>query len=62
MNIKAIETLKANKKKRNSRVIARFNYLYHQERKRWDDSVKEVCDEWGISYRTFERIMKSQEK
>jgi hypothetical protein len=51
-------TRKANTCGRNERIRARFNYLYNQERKRIDDVISILCEEFSLAKSTIEKALK----
>jgi len=61
-NLNRIEKItlirKRNTEHRHERIRARFNHLYNIERKRYDDVLSIVCEEFGLAQRTIESIMK----
>ena len=55
---KIIATRKGNTASRNKRITARFNHKYNVERKRYDDVVAELCDEFNLAKSTIEKAIK----
>jgi len=50
---------KTNIAARNERLRQRFNYLYNTERKRIDDVIDTLCQEFCLEKITIERLLKS---
>lgn len=44
--------------KRNERIRLRFNYLYNEERKRIDDIIMILCDEFSLTKRSIQTALK----
>lgn len=56
---KIIATRKRNTQLRNERITASFNHKYNVERKRYDDVIAELCEEFALEKRTIENVLKS---
>ncbi len=56
----AIDTLKNNTRVRNNRIQNRFNQLYNENRMRYDDVINTLCEEFFLSKRRIETVMKGQ--
>lgn len=50
---------KANFERRNSMIKTRFDHLYNVERKRFDDVISQLCDEFSLAKSTIETALKS---
>jgi hypothetical protein len=55
---KALTTRKRNFEARNERIRMRFNALYNQERKRIDDVIVILTEEFCLSKSTIESVLK----
>jgi hypothetical protein len=55
---KIIATRKRHTKARNERIISMFNHKYNVERKRYDDVIKELCDDFSLAKSTIETAIK----
>lgn len=55
---KIIETRTTNTKLRNERITRAFNQKYNEERKRYDDVIAELCQEFALAKRTIENVLK----
>jgi hypothetical protein len=47
-----------NKENRYARIRERFNYLYNSERKRYDDCIDTVSNEFGLAKSSIQPILK----
>lgn len=56
---KIIETRTSNTRLRNEQIIKAFNQKYNEERKRYDDVIAELCQEFALAKRTIETVLKS---
>lgn len=56
---KIIATRKRNTQLRNERITTAFNHKYNVERKRYDDVIAELCEEFALEKRTIESALKS---
>lgn len=56
---KMIATRKRNTQLRNERITNSFNHKYNVERKRYDDVIAELCQEFALEKRTIESALKS---
>jgi hypothetical protein len=45
--------------KRNQRIRTKFNHLYNVDRKRYDDVIQTLCEDFSLSKAVVERIMKA---
>ena len=52
------EVRQANTAARNQRLTDRFNYLYNVERKRYDDVITALKEEFHLAEATIERVLK----
>lgn len=55
---KIIATRKRNTQLRNERITSSFNHKYNVERKRYDDVIAELCQEFALEKRTIESVLK----
>lgn len=47
-----------NLKRRDADIIKRLNELYHAQRFRWDDCVKQVAEEFYMEISTIETVLR----
>lgn len=52
------ESRQANTAARNQRINDRFNHLYNVERKRYDDVMNALSEEFCLALATIERVLK----
>lgn len=55
---KIIETRTSNTRLRNERITSSFNHKYNVERKRYEDVIAELCQEFALAKRTIESVLK----
>ena len=55
---KMISSRKRNTQQRNERISTRFNHLYNVERKRYDDVITQLCEEFNCVETTIEKALK----
>jgi len=56
-NIPAKTVRKTNTERRHNLIKRRVNHLYNEERKRFDDVVAQVSEEFAYSVRTVRNIL-----
>lgn len=55
---KIIATRTSNTEARNQRIREAFNKKYNEDRKRYDDVISELCQEFSLAKRTVETALK----
>ena len=55
---KSVLIRKKNKAARNERIRTRFNELYNVERKRIDDAIDTLCEEFSLAKSTIESALR----